>query len=68
MTHVTVEDYAASMWDVEVAAEMARQRPDDVGSIVMISAPVITEEDLQAFHPAYEFIPLDEAGTRSGLP
>lgn len=80
--HVTIEDYAASVWEAvdalslgpvdllgyhtgsEVAAEAARQRPRQVGSIVMISAPVFTAHELEEIHRIYESIPLDAAGTR----
>lgn len=48
----------------KVAAEMAHQRPDSVGSIVMISALVLTQEEQDAFHATYQPVPLDEAGTR----
>lgn len=47
-----------------VGAEMARQRPDSVTNIVMISAPVFTPEELAAKNKAYTPIALDEAGTR----
>lgn len=80
--HVSIEDYAQSLWDVadalglgtidilgyhtgsEVAAEAARQRPDQVGSIVMISAPVFTPDELARMQATYEPIPLDIEGTR----
>lgn len=48
----------------EVAAEAARQRPDQVGGIVMISAPVFSPEELTLMHETYEHIPLDVEGTR----
>ena len=47
-----------------VAPEMARQRPAQVGRIVAIGGPVITEDELAAFHATYETIPVDAAGTR----
>jgi pimeloyl-ACP methyl ester carboxylesterase len=47
-----------------VAPEMARQRPEQVHRIVAIGAPVITDDELAAFHATYETIPLDAAGTR----
>lgn len=47
-----------------VAAEAARQRPDQVGAIVMISAPVFTAEELAQMQATYAEIPLDAAGTR----
>jgi pimeloyl-ACP methyl ester carboxylesterase len=81
---VTIEDYAASMWEVvdaldlgsvdilgyhtgsEVAAEAARQRPEQVGNIVMISAPVFTADELAEIQRTYKSIPLDMEGTRFG--
>lgn len=48
----------------EVAAEAARQRPQQVGSIVMISAPVFTPEELQAHKDMFAEVPLDVEGTR----
>ncbi len=48
----------------EVAAEAARQRPEQVGSIVMISAPVFTPDELKQMQATYEPVPLDLAGTR----
>lgn len=48
----------------EVAAEAARQRPEQVGAIVMISAPVFSPDELKLMHETYEHIPLDVAGTR----
>lgn len=48
----------------EVAAEAARQRPDDVGKIIMISAPVFTPVELMALQDAFAEIPLDIEGTR----
>lgn len=48
----------------KVATEMAWQRPDDVGSIVMISALVATDEERAAFKADFQPVPLDEAGTR----
>ncbi|MGB6229044.1 MAG: alpha/beta fold hydrolase, partial [Litorimonas sp.] len=48
----------------KVATEMAFQRPDDVGAIVMISALVLTPEETQAFRDQFQEVPLDEAGTR----
>ncbi len=80
--HVSIEDYAKSLWDVadalelqridllgyhtgvEVAAEAARQCPDRVGTIVMISAPVFTAVEIKQMQAAYAEIPLDIAGTR----
>ncbi|MEL6687563.1 MAG: alpha/beta fold hydrolase [Pseudomonadota bacterium] len=48
----------------KVATEMAWQRPDDVGAIVMVSALVLTPEEVAAFKDQFQEIPLDEAGTR----
>ncbi len=48
----------------KVATEMAYQRPDDVGTIVMVSALVLTPEEVAAFKDQFQEIPLDEAGTR----
>jgi pimeloyl-ACP methyl ester carboxylesterase len=48
----------------KVAAEMAWQRPDNVGRIVMISALVTTEKERDAFKSDFQPVPLDEAGTR----
>lgn len=48
----------------EVAAEAARQRPEQVGHIVMISAPVFTADECAELKTAYAEIPLDIAGTR----
>ncbi len=47
-----------------VAAEAARQRPGQVGGIVMISAPVFTADEVAQMQATYSEIPLDEAGTR----
>ena len=80
--NVTIEDYAASLWEVTdalavdrldllgyhtgclVAAEAARQQPDRVGGIVMISAPVFSDAELKRLHETYRHIPLDLEGTR----
>ncbi|MEM8988457.1 MAG: alpha/beta hydrolase [Pseudomonadota bacterium] len=48
----------------KVAAEMARQRPDDVKTIVMLSASLFTAEELAKVSAYFEPIPLDEEGTR----
>lgn len=79
---VTIEDYAASLWDVAdalqlgtldilgyhtgslVAADAARQRPDQTGSLVMVSAPVFTASELQQLAATFAEIPLDVEGTR----
>ncbi len=80
--HVTIEDYAQSVWDVvdaldlgkvdllgyhtgsEVVAEAARQRPESVGGIVMISAPIFNDQDIAEMKKTYSFTPLDAEGTR----
>ncbi len=48
----------------KVATEMAFQRPNDTGSIVMVSALVLTEQEREDFASQFQPIPLDEAGTR----
>jgi pimeloyl-ACP methyl ester carboxylesterase len=48
----------------QVAAEMAARAPRRIGSIVMISAPVLTAEEQSEFSSLYLPIPLDEEGTR----
>lgn len=48
----------------EVAAEAAHQRPEQVGGIVMISAPVFSSDELRQMHETYKHIPLDIEGTR----
>lgn len=47
-----------------VAPEMARQQPSRVGRLVLISAPVITDDEQAVFQKTYEAIPVDAAGTR----
>ena len=47
-----------------VAVEMATQRPEEVVSIVNISAPVFTEEERARLDGEYSPIPIDEDGTR----
>lgn len=47
-----------------VAVEAARQRPDDVISIVSISAPVFTPEELAELEVAFAPIPIDDEGNR----
>lgn len=47
-----------------VAAEMAHQRPEQVHSIVMISALVLSAGEKTAFEARFLPVPLDEAGTR----
>lgn len=51
----------------KVAAEMAMQRPDRVGAIVMVSAPILTEEERAHFVEYFSPTPLDRAGTRFRL-
>ncbi len=48
----------------EVAAEAAHQRPDQVGGIVMISAPVFSSDELRQMEETFKHIPLDIEGTR----
>jgi pimeloyl-ACP methyl ester carboxylesterase len=48
----------------EVAAEAARQRPGQVGNIVMIGAPVFTVDELEQMRATYAAIPLDIDATR----
>lgn len=48
----------------KVATEMAWQRPNEVGAIAMVSALVLTPEEVAAFKDQFQEIPLDEAGTR----
>lgn len=48
----------------KVAAEMAMQRPDDVRSIAMVSAAILTDEEREMFKDMFTPIPLDEAHTR----
>lgn len=47
-----------------VAAEMTIQSPECVNRIVMISAPVFSEEVLASVKAYFQPVPLDEAGTR----
>lgn len=47
-----------------VAVEMVRQRPEQVGRLVLVSAPVLSPEEAAAFAAAFAPIPLDDAGTR----
>lgn len=47
-----------------VAVEAAYQRPNDVISIVSVSAPVFTEEECAALDGAYSPIPIDAEGNR----
>lgn len=50
----------------KVAVEMTNQHPERVGSIVMISASVLSEDDFNAVKETKKFdpIPLDEEATR----
>jgi pimeloyl-ACP methyl ester carboxylesterase len=48
----------------KVIAAMAMDRPEAVGSLVMISAAILTDEERAAFGDFFTPIPLDEAGTR----
>ncbi|MFC7293046.1 alpha/beta fold hydrolase [Hirschia litorea] len=48
----------------QVAAEMAIMRPENVGSIAMISAALLNEAEEAEFRKYFTPIPLDEAGTR----
>lgn len=48
----------------KVATEMAYQRPESVGGIVMVSALVLSAEEREGFKSMFQPIPLDEAGTR----
>ena len=47
-----------------VAVEAARQRPANVASIVSISAPLFTDEELEPLSAFFEPIPIDEQGRR----
>lgn len=47
-----------------VAVEAASQRPDDVMSVINISAPVFTPEEQIELGKLYSPIPIDEDGTR----
>ena len=47
-----------------VAVEAATARPDDVASVVNISAPLFTREELESLNGFFEPIPIDEAGNR----
>lgn len=48
----------------EVAVEAASQRPEQVGRIILISAPVFTNTELKHMRETYSEIPLDIDGTR----
>ena len=47
-----------------VAVDAAVQRPDDVASVVSISAPLFSDEELDTLSSYFEPIPIDEEGTR----
>jgi len=47
-----------------VATEMAYQRPEKVEKILLVSATVLTEAEVEHFKTLFRPIPLDEAGTR----
>ena len=47
-----------------VAVEATTQRPDDVLSITSISAPVLTEDEVESLSAAFQPVPIDEDGTR----
>ena len=47
-----------------VACEMAAQRPKKVNKIIMVSALVLSEEEIQKFEAMFQPIPLDKDGTR----
>ncbi|CAM3652252.1 alpha/beta fold hydrolase [Litorimonas haliclonae] len=48
----------------KVATEMAVQQPDRVQNIVMVSALVLNEQEINEFEKQFDPIPLDHAGTR----
>ena len=50
-----------------VAVEAAAQRPADVLSLVLVSAPVYTRAELDEFDAYFSPIPLDEAGRRFSI-
>lgn len=62
--HLGAIDLMGYHTGTEVAAEAARQRPEQVGRILMISAPVFTADECAEMKAAYAEIPLDIAGTR----
>ncbi len=47
-----------------VAAEMARTRPGTVRKVAMISAPIMTRDEIARMREYFLPIPIDEAGTR----
>jgi len=48
----------------KVATEMARQRPERIRGIVMVSAAILTDAERALFTDYFAPIPLDTAGTR----
>lgn len=50
-----------------VAAEMAHQTQERVNKIVMVSAPILTEEERIEFDKFFSPIPLDDEGTRFNI-
>jgi len=48
----------------KVACEMACQRGENIRNIIMVSALILSEEELQKFEDMFQPIELDEAGTR----
>ncbi|MBM3505064.1 MAG: alpha/beta fold hydrolase [Alphaproteobacteria bacterium] len=46
----------------KIAVEMARQRPHQVGRLVLVSAPVYTEEELAEYRGVYAAHTADDAG------
>ncbi len=48
----------------KVAVEMAAQRPDDVGHIVVASAALLDSGQVERIRNAFVHIPLDKAGSR----
>ncbi len=47
----------------EIAIEIARQRPDQVRRVVIVSAPIFTDEELTEFRNHYKGIALAEDGS-----
>jgi len=47
-----------------VAVEMAWQRPDSVRKLVLVSAVSLTDAEESEFKARFQFVPLDEKGTR----
>lgn len=61
---ISTADLVGHHTGAKVAAEMAWQRPESVGRVVMVSALVLTPEERAAFKSQFQPIPLDEDGTR----